>query len=85
MTIQQRLLARKRAEGVDLPDGTVLKRVHASLSNRRNGAWSWCAMSSNGADLHVGSQYSMAQCLHAPKLLISKVWNCDDTFIDIGD
>lgn len=71
-SVSERLLARLRAAGVELPEGARLVRVHPSESMRNVGAWSWTAADADGIPLcrdaqgrpmAVGSQYSMGELL----------------------
>lgn len=82
-TVQQKLITRMRAEGLDLPEGTCLFRTYASKSDLSCGAWSWHAAipgkPSTGPGvgavdmvvLNIGSQYSMLQLLLAEKWFLS--------------
>ncbi|THA72523.1 hypothetical protein E6R60_26710 [Streptomyces sp. A0642] len=71
-SVAERLLARLRAAGVELPKGTRLVRVYPSESMRNVGAWSWTAANADGVPLYrdesgrtmaVGSQYPMGMLL----------------------
>jgi hypothetical protein len=70
MTIAERLLARLRQEGADLPEGARLVRTYVSRADRANGAWTWWALDSSGFPLLVGSWERMADLLKAQELSI---------------
>jgi G3E family GTPase len=74
MNLSERLLKRLRAEGVVPLDQEVhMRRANASRSMRTNGAWSWFAeWGTRRTEETVGSQWSMAQCLKAPRWEVSK-------------
>lgn len=77
MKTSERLIARLRAEGADLPPCTELRRTNR---NRRTGigAWSWfahCPHALDGgpehdghSDLHYGSHWPMGELLAADRL-----------------
>jgi hypothetical protein len=69
----ERLIARLREIGLDLPAGTRLVRVNPSPSMRNAGAWSWAALGPDGYDLRIGSQYPMTELLRAESLDVSRV------------
>jgi len=71
-TTQERLLARLRGMGIDLPEGARLVRTHANGWQITEGAWSWAALDQDGRDLHIGSQYSMSELLWAWRLETSR-------------
>lgn len=73
MRTSDRLLARLREIGVDLPEGARLVHVHPSPAMRNAGAWSWAALGPDGNDLRIGSQYPMAELLRAESLDVSRV------------
>ncbi|MFF8656790.1 hypothetical protein [Streptomyces huasconensis] len=68
MTTAERLIARLREIGLDLPEGSRLVRVYPSPAMRNEGAWSWSAMGPDGRELLIGSQYPMAELLGAERL-----------------
>lgn len=68
----QRLLSKLRANGVDLPPGTVLRTIRASRAQRTEGAWSWSAVTPDG-HTPAGSQWTMLQCLIAPSLTFQTI------------
>ncbi|WP_329142756.1 hypothetical protein OIU91_04000 [Streptomyces sp. NBC_01456] len=68
MTTAERLIARLREAGLDLPEGSRLVRVYPSRAMRNEGAWSWSAFGPGGRELQLGSQYPMAELLAAEKL-----------------
>jgi hypothetical protein len=74
VSTSQRLLARLLAEvpaaGFELGPRTRLERVRASAASRSAGAWSWQAIDPDNLVYGVGSQYTMAQCLAAPRLVV---------------
>lgn len=73
ISTSQLLLSRMRSEGLSdlIPDGTRLVRVYASRADRSAGAWSWCALTSDGSELFIGSQYAMDELLKANKWDVS--------------
>lgn len=73
MRTSDRLLARLREIGLDLPDGSRLVRVHPSAAMRNEGAWSWTALGPGGRDLRIGSQHPMAVLLGAEMLLAESI------------
>ncbi|MFE4857411.1 hypothetical protein [Streptomyces sp. NPDC056670] len=68
MKASERLIARLREIGLDLPEGSRLVRVHPSRAMRNEGAWSWSAYGPGGRELLIGSQYPMAELLAAERL-----------------
>ncbi|MFC4506659.1 MULTISPECIES: hypothetical protein [Streptomyces] len=73
MTTAERLLARLREAGLDLPEGSRLDRVYPSRAMRTEGAWSWAAFGPGGRELRIGSQYSMTQLLQADALDVAPI------------
>ncbi|MFE5912070.1 hypothetical protein ACFQ6B_23715 [Streptomyces wedmorensis] len=73
MKTSERLLARLREIGVDLPQGAQLVRVHPSPAMRNAGAWSWAAFGPDGHDLRIGSQYPMSELIKAEALDVSRI------------
>jgi hypothetical protein len=73
MTIAERLLARLRKAGLDLPEGSQLVRVYPSSARRNEGAWSWAALGPDGRDLQLGSQFSMTELLRAEAVYASPI------------
>jgi hypothetical protein len=69
----ERLIARLRKIGLDLPDGTRLVRVYPSPAMRTEGSWSWTALGPNGRDLQIGSQHSMTALLEAEVILAQPI------------
>jgi hypothetical protein len=88
-SVQARLIARLRAEGLDLPDGVRLERTHASESQRVQGAWSWAAVGPDGLPLYeqggsVGSQHPMGVLLAADQIFISPMSGFYDVSVDLA-
>ena len=85
-----KLLARIRADGANLPPCTVLLRTNR---NRRSGTgtWSWFAYCPHWGEpghdghenLHYGSHWPMAALLRADRLT-RQVLSCGDICIDPG-
>lgn len=73
MRTSDRLIARLRKIGLDLPEGTQLVRVMPSGAMRNEGAWSWAAIGPTGAELRIGSQFSMSDLIAAPALVVSSI------------
>lgn len=67
-----RLLARLRAMGLDLPEGTALLRTHAQRADRAAGAWSWYALGPGGYEVGLGSQHPMRELLAAVRLVAGR-------------
>ena len=82
MKTSEKLVERLRQDGQDLPPCTVLLRTNR---NRRTGigTWSWFAWCSGNChgDLLLGSHWSMAELLAAPRLTYSKLGH-GDTCVD---
>lgn len=73
-TPSQRLLARLRAMGVPIPEGAVIRRTHAGLQQRRNGAWSWFVDPDPripGTTPGLGSQVPVTELLRTDRLVVS--------------
>lgn len=73
MRTSDRLLARLREIGLNLPEGAQLIRVYPSPAMRNAGAWSWFAVDRDGIELGIGSAFSMAELLTAPGLIVGRV------------
>lgn len=71
MTTSERVLARLRADGRDVPDGARLIRVYAGYWQRAQGAWSWHVVDDRGLTI-VGSVYA------AGDLLRCRAWRYSD-------
>jgi len=71
--MSDRLISRLREAGIDLPEGARLIRVMPSRAMRNEGAWSWTALGPTGAELRIGSQFSMGDLLAAPALVVSSI------------
>lgn len=84
MRASERLLARLREIGLDLPEGTKLRRVHPSAAMRNLGAWSWCALGPDGTDLHIGSRHPMSELLASDELIAHTDGNGSYTDPDIN-
>lgn len=66
MTNSEKLIARIRALGVQLPDDVQVRRVYPSAASRNAGAWSWSLCSDQHPyDLKIGSQYAVARLVRA--------------------
>lgn len=66
--VSDRLLRRLREDGIIPRDAVALiARTNASGSQRVYGAWSWFASWDDGHK-EVGSQFTMLDCLRAPRL-----------------
>lgn len=63
MTKFERLIARLREMGVEIPDGAQLRRTYAGRHQRSAGAWSWYLVDADGHELHIGSQISVTDLL----------------------
>jgi hypothetical protein len=70
----ERLLARLRAQGVEIPDGARIQRTYAGRCQREAGAWSWSVVNADGGDLRqrLGSQWPVGVLLGAPRLIVSR-------------
>lgn len=73
MRTSERLIARLREIGLDLPDGTQLVRLNPSRAMRNEGAWSWTALGPGGRELQIGSQHPMTALLEAEVLLAETI------------
>lgn len=62
MTPSERLMARLRAMGVDIPEGSTLQRTYAGYWQRKGGAWSWFLLSPDGRDF-LGSYFPVKTLL----------------------
>ncbi|SRR5216683_1167076 len=73
-SVHDRLLARLRAAGLHLPDGTVLLTLHTGRIQRSQGAWSWAAQGPGGRALPVpvGSQWPMHSLISHEWLIITR-------------
>jgi hypothetical protein len=49
--------------------GAGLCPLRPSRASRANGAWSWAAVNADGVPLPLGSHWSMAELLAAPRLI----------------
>ena len=82
MKTSERLLAKLRDMGLDLPEGTVLVRTYR---NRRTalGAWSCFAKVPEGCrDPRIGSHWSMRELLEAGDLVTQYLRVAGDTCVD---
>lgn len=73
MTVKERMLARLRAMGEDLPEGVRLDSTRAGRQQRSEGAWSWVAYGkdSKGRWIDLGSHWPMWALLGCKSLSIT--------------
>jgi hypothetical protein len=82
-TTQERLIARLREIGINLPEGARLVRTHANGWQLSEGAWSWAAIGPDGRDLRIGSQYSMGELLRAWRLEFGPITSGNGTDLEV--
>lgn len=63
MTDVERLLTRLRRMGLDIPEGSAVRRTYAGKHQRAAGAWSWYLVDPTGRESRVGSQYPVGRLL----------------------
>jgi hypothetical protein len=78
----ERLLARLREAGMDLPEGVTIQRTYAGREQRNAGAWSWALLGPNGEDLKAGSQWPVGDLLRHGFDVSGPGHRDDDTHID---
>lgn len=66
LTPSQRLIARLRVQGLDLPEDTVVERIYTGRWMRARGAWSWHLATESGTLLPFGSQWRVTELLRCP-------------------
>ena len=90
MKTSERLIERLRADGQPLPPCTELRRIGRN-TRTRIGRWSWfayCPLAgtdpehSRHLDLRIGSHWSVAELLAAPRLIYSRGASCGDICVD---
>jgi hypothetical protein len=77
MTPSARLLARLRAQGVQVPEGAQIRRTYAGRCQREAGAWSWFVLNPDGSETigGLGGYHPVGVLLRAPRLRVTRELN----------
>ena len=82
MKPSERLIARLRAMGVEIPEGATIRRTHAGYWQKAQAAWSWFVADANGKELGIGSQISVTELLREKRLCAAEAYSDCDISID---
>jgi hypothetical protein len=84
MTASERLLARLRAMGVDLPEDATICRTYAGRHQRAAGAWTWYAWSATRGNLGgIGSHSTVNELVRAPVISATRAYGIgEDLHVD---
>lgn len=83
MKPSQKLIQRLKTElGIDIPDDVVIKTLRTGRHQKAAGAWSWCLWSTEHTNVtNIGSTYTVADLIKAPKIVISRRFNFSQEII----
>jgi hypothetical protein len=80
VSAQDKVLARLRAMGYSVPEGTTVERTYAGCVQRQEGAWSWRVVFPD-LSFPMGSHYPMQELLAYPRWTVGQDadgnWNID--------
>lgn len=73
MKKSDRLIARlARDFGLLIPVGAKIRTLRSGRNQKAAGAWSWALFTRDGYEAHVGSQFTVSQCLSAEELSMTR-------------
>ena len=71
MSKREKMLAKIRELGIEVPGDAKIARTYAGSNQRSCGAWSWMTFSSLRPTFSCGSQRPITDVLAAPKIAVS--------------
>jgi len=79
---QDKMLARLREMGLEVPADAHIRRVYPSASQRNVGAWSWTVIKADGYEAGIGSQWSIGELLRGRMVASLGYEHGDDWDVD---